>query len=691
MYFYTLFFETNNSFFYRSKTNLKFMSINIQDKILALRKELNKHNYNYYVLDNATISDFDFDIKLKELEELEQENPIFFDPNSPTQRVGGTVRKSFNTVFHKNRMYSLDNSYSKEDLLDWEKRIQKILGTTVLEYTCELKYDGASINLTYENGQFVKAVTRGDGFQGDEVTANIRTIKSIPLTPNSDFVSNFEMRGEIILPIKGFNKMNQDRLASGEEAYKNPRNTASGSLKLQDSAEVAKRPLDCLLYQVVTSERKYKTHFESLENARKVGFKVPNTITLAKSIDEVLRFVNEWDTKRHDLPYETDGVVIKVNNLQHQEELGYTSKAPRWAIAYKFKAEQVSTILNEISYQVGRTGAITPVANLEPVELAGTIVKRASLHNADQIQKLEIRLGDAVFVEKGGEIIPKIIGVDFSKRPQNAKETIYISNCPECGTKLTRKEGDAKHYCGNEFGCKPQIAGRIQHFISRKAMDIDGLGGETVELLRKEGLIQNYADLYDLTVQKVLPLERIAEKSAKNMIDGINKSKQIPFEKVLFALGIRFVGETVAKKLAKHFKTIDHLISADFETLVSVDEIGDRIAQSIIDFSSNSASLTLVNRLKEVGVQMSISEESIKNQTDKLKGQVIVVSGVFYQISRNELKKLIEDNGGKVSASISKKTSFIVAGVNMGPSKLVKAKNLEIEIVSEQDFLDKLS
>lgn len=691
MYFYTLFFETNNSFFYRSKTNLKFMSINIQDKILALRKELNKHNYNYYVLDNATISDFDFDIKLKELEKLEQENPIFFDPNSPTQRVGGTVTKSFNTVFHKNRMYSLDNSYSKEDLLDWEKRIQKILGTTVLEYTCELKYDGASINLTYENGQFVKAVTRGDGFQGDEVTANIRTIKSIPLTPNSDFVSNFEMRGEIILPIKGFNKMNQDRLASGEEAYKNPRNTASGSLKLQDSAEVAKRPLDCLLYQVVTSERKYKTHFESLENARKVGFKVPNTITLAKSIDEVLRFVKEWDTKRHDLPYETDGVVIKVNSLQHQEELGYTSKAPRWAIAYKFKAEQVSTILNKISYQVGRTGAITPVANLEPVELAGTIVKRASLHNADQIQKLEIRLGDTVFVEKGGEIIPKIIGVDFSKRPQNAKKTIYISNCPECGTKLTRKEGDAKHYCGNEFGCKPQIAGRIQHFISRKAMDIDGLGGETVELLRREGLIQNYADLYDLTVEKVLPLERIAEKSAKNMIDGINKSKQIPFEKVLFALGIRFVGETVAKKLAKHFKTIDHLMSADFETLVSVDEIGDRIAQSIIDFSTNSASLALVNRLKEVGVQMSISEESIENQTDKLKGQVIVVSGVFYQISRNELKKLIEDNGGKVSASISKKTSFIVAGDDMGPSKLAKAKSLEIQIISEQDFLDKLS
>ena len=663
----------------------------IQQKIQSLRDELNTHNYNYYVLDNTTISDYEFDIKLKELEKLEDENPEFFDVNSPTQRVGGTITKNFKTVTHKNRMYSLDNSYSKEDLLDWEKRIQKILGRSELEYTCELKYDGASINLTYENGQFVKAVTRGDGFQGDEVTNNIRTIKSLPLHIKTDFVLDFEMRGEIILPIEGFAKMNQERLANDEEVYRNPRNTASGSLKLQDSAEVAKRPLDCLLYQVVTEERKYKTHFESLENARKVGFKVPKTIILAKSIDEVFEFVNHWDTKRHDLPYETDGVVIKVNNLQQQEELGYTSKAPRWAIAYKFKAEQVATVLNEITYQVGRTGAITPVANLEPVQLAGTTVKRASLHNADQIEKLDIRENDTVFVEKGGEIIPKIIGVDFTKRPQNSIPTIYATHCPVCLTKLIRTEGDAKHYCPNEFGCAPQITGRIQHFISRKAMDIDGLGGETVDLLRKEGLIQNYADLYDLKVEQVIPLERMAEKSAQNMINGIEKSKEIPFEKVLFALGIRFVGETVAKKLAKHFKSIDNLMTADFETLIAVDEIGDRIAQSIIDFSSDLGNIQLINRLKLYGLQLEVSPESLENQTDKLQGQVFVVSGVFNQMSRNELKKAIEDNGGKVSSSISKKTNFIVAGDNMGPSKLQKAENLGIPIITEQDFIDKIS
>ncbi len=663
----------------------------IQQKIQTLRDELNTHNYNYYGLDNASISDFDFDIKLKELEKLENENPEFFDSNSPTQRVGGGITKNFETIAHKNRMYSLDNSYSKDDLLDWEKRIQKMLGSDDLEYTCELKYDGASINLTFENGQFVKAVTRGDGFQGDDVTPNIKTIRSIPLSIKNDFVRDFEMRGEIILPIDGFNKMNEERLENGEEEYRNPRNTASGSLKLQDSGEVAKRPLDCLLYQVVTDERKYKTHFESLENARKVGFKVPKTITLAKTIDEVFDFVNHWDAKRHDLPYETDGVVIKVNNLQQQEELGYTSKAPRWAIAYKFKAEQVSTLLNEITYQVGRTGAITPVANLEPVQLAGTTVKRASLHNADQIEKLDIRINDTVFVEKGGEIIPKIIAVDFTKRPEDSVPTIYATNCPECNTELVRTEGDAKHYCPNEFGCAPQITGRIQHYISRKAMDIDGLGGETVDLLRKEGLIQNYADLYDLTVEQVIPLERMAEKSAQNMMAGIIKSKEIPFEKVLFALGIRFVGETVAKKLAKHFKSIDNLMTADFETLISVDEIGDRIAQSIIEFSSDLGNIQLINRLKSVGVQLEVSAESLENQTNKLEGQIFVVSGVFYQMSRNELKKAIEDNGGKVSSSISKKTTFIVAGDNMGPSKLTKAENLGITIISEQDFIDKIN
>jgi DNA ligase (NAD+) len=660
------------------------------EKILQLRDDLNTHNYNYYVLDNATISDFDFDIKLKELERLERKYPDFFDVNSPTQRVGGTITKNFNTVVHKNRMYSLDNSYSKEDLVDWEKRVEKVLGATDLEFTCELKFDGASINLTYENGQFIKALTRGDGFQGDEVTNNIKTIRSIPLSIKKDFISNFEMRGEIVLPIDGFIKMNAERVANGEEEYRNPRNTASGSLKLQDSTEVAKRPLDCLLYQIVTSERKYKTHFESLKNAIRVGFKVPKSIKLTKSIDEVLDFVNYWDLERHHLPYETDGIVIKVNNLQQQEELGYTAKAPRWAIAYKFKATQVATVLNKITYQVGRTGAITPVANLDPVQLAGTTVKRASLHNADQIERLDIREHDTVFVEKGGEIIPKIIAVDFTKRLENSEPTKYATNCPECYTALARKEGDAKHYCLNEFGCAPQITGRIQHYISRKAMDIDGLGGETVDLLRKEGLIQNYADLYDLKVAQVIPLERMAEKSAQNMIDGIEKSKEIPFEKVLFALGIRFVGETVAKKLAKYFKSIDRLMTATFEELIHVDEIGDRIAQSIIDFSSDLGNIQLINRLKTYGLQLEVSAAILENQTDKLEGQVFVVSGVFYQMSRNELKKAIEDNGGKVSASISKKTNYIVAGDNMGPSKLTKAQDLGIEIISEQNFIDKI-
>lgn len=663
----------------------------IQQQIQLLREELNKHNYKYYCLDNASISDYDFDIKLKELEKLETENPTYFDANSPTQRVGGEITKNFETVTHKNRMYSLDNSYSKEDLLDWEKRIQKMLGSEDIEYTCELKYDGASINLTFENGQFVKAVTRGDGFQGDDVTTNIRTIKSIPLIPNGDFVRDFEMRGEIILPLDGFHKMNKERAENGEEEYKNPRNTASGSLKLQDSGEVAKRPLDCLLYQVVTDERKYKTHLENLEKARSVGFKVPKTIALARSIDEVFEFVNLWDSKRNDLPYETDGVVIKVNNLQQQEELGYTAKAPRWAIAYKFKAEQVSTVLHEITYQVGRTGAITPVANLEPVQLAGTIVKRASLHNADQIEKLDIRINDTVFVEKGGEIIPKIIAVNFTKRAEGSEPTSYATNCPECATDLVRTEGDAKHYCPNEFGCAPQITGRIQHYISRKAMDIDGLGGETVDLLRKEGLIQNYADLYDLRIEQVIPLERMAEKSAQNMVAGIEKSKEIPFEKVLFALGIRFVGETVAKKLAKHFKSIDMLLAADFETLVSVDEIGDVIAKSIIDFSNDLGNLQLIDRLKFAGVQLEVSAKNLENQTDKLDGNIFVVSGVFHQLTRNELKKAIEDNGGKVSSSISKKTNYIVAGDNMGPSKLAKAETLGVSIISEQDFIDMIS
>lgn len=665
--------------------------MNIEQQIQQLRDELREHNYNYYVLDTPTISDYEFDIKLKELEQLENEHPQFFDPNSPTQRVGGEVTKNFATVVHKNRMYSLDNSYSKEDLYDWEKRIQKILGTSEIEYTCELKYDGASINLTYENGVFVKAVTRGDGIQGDEVTANIRTIKSIPLKLNKDFVRDFEMRGEIILPLEGFQKMNEERIANGEEAYRNPRNTASGSLKLQDSAEVAKRPLDCLLYQVVTDERKYATHSESLDAARAAGFKVPTTITVATSIEEVLKFVRHWDDARHDLPYETDGVVIKVNSLAQQDELGYTSKAPRWAIAYKFKAEQVVTQLNAISYQVGRTGAITPVANLEPVLLAGTMVKRASLHNADQIEKLDIRVGDSVYVEKGGEIIPKIVGIDFSKRSKDAVPTQYATHCPECNTELIRTAGDAKHYCPNEFGCAPQITGRVQHFISRKAMDIEGLGGETVDLLRKEGLIENYADLYDLKVEQIIPLERMAEKSAQNMINGIEKSKEIPFEKVLYALGIRFVGETVAKKLAKHFKSISALLAATHEELVAVDEIGDKIAESVVEFSQDLRNIQLIDRLKAHGIQLEVSEEELANQSDALAGKTFVVSGVFHQMSRNELKKSIEDNGGKVSSSISKKTTYLIAGDKMGPSKLAKAQDLQISIISEQDFIDMIT
>lgn len=662
----------------------------IEHKIKTLREELRKHNYSYYVLDEATISDYEFDLKLKELQELELKHPEFYDANSPTQRVGGEITKNFNTLTHKNRMYSLDNSYSKEDILDWEKRIQKILGDVDMEFTCELKYDGASINLTYEEGSFVKAVTRGDGFMGDDVTANVRTIRSIPLKLKGETMPFFEIRGEIILPLQGFEQMNKERVEAGEDPYRNPRNTASGSLKLQDSAEVANRPLDCLLYQVVTDENPYATHYETLKHAANLGFKVPKTIKLCKNVEEVLDFLQYWDEKRHDLPYETDGVVIKVNSLVHQEELGYTSKSPRWALAYKFKAEQASTILNEVTYQVGRTGAITPVANLEPVELAGTIVKRASLHNEDQIKKIDLRLHDRVYVEKGGEIIPKIVGVDLSARGGDTSPIQYISQCPDCGTDLVRKEGDAKHFCPNEFGCPTQITGRIQHFISRKAMNIDGLGAETVELLFKNGLIQNIADLYELRVEQVIPLERMAEKSANNMIQGIEASKSIPFEKVLFALGIRFVGETVAKKLARHFKNIDALIDSSFEQLIAVDEIGEKIAESIINYFEDVGNQNLVSRLKDFGLQLAMDEKTLEGQSVKLAGKIFVVSGVFHIMSRNELKKSIEDNGGKVSGSISKKTSYVIAGDNMGPSKKVKAESLGVPIINEQDYLDLL-
>ena len=662
----------------------------IKIKIEQLRVFLRQQNYNYYVLDNPEISDYDFDIKLKELQDLENKYPEFFDVNSPTQRVGGQITKNFNTVTHTNRMYSLDNSYSKEDIIDWENRIQKILGDVDIEYTCELKYDGASINLYYQNGQFEKAVTRGDGFQGDEVTANVKTIKSIPLVINNNSLNSFEIRGEIVLPLDGFNKMNEVRIEAGEDPYRNPRNTASGSLKLQDSSEVADRPLDCLLYQVVANRPPFKTHYGALKFASKSGFKVPKTIKLCKTTGEIFDFLEYWDKNRHTLPYETDGVVIKVNSLHYQDELGYTAKSPRWALAYKFKAEQASTILHKITYQVGRTGAITPVANLEPVELAGTIVKRASLHNADQIVKIDVRVGDTVFVEKGGEIIPKIVRVDLEKRSSDSIVTKYITHCPDCETELVRKDGDAKHYCPNEFGCPTQITGRIQHFISRKAMNIDGLGAETVELLYKEGLIKNYADLYELTENQIIPLERMAEKSATNIVKGVEESKQITFEKLLFALGIRYVGETVAKKLVKHYKNIDNLMNASFDELINVDEIGERIAESILNFFKDENNIELIDRLKTFGLTFSIDEKTLENQTDILKDIVFVVSGVFHIFSRNELKKSIEDNGGKVTGSISKKTNYIIAGDNMGPSKKEKAEKLEIPIISENNFMEML-
>ena len=660
--------------------------MNVKKQISNLREELRLHNYNYYVLDNATISDYDFDIKLKKLQRIEEEYPEFYDVNSPTQRIGGAITKNFNTIRHDYRMYSLSNSYSKEDLEDWETRIKKLVDGEIA-YTCELKYDGASISLTYENGKLLRAVTRGDGYQGDEVTTNIKTINSIPLVLKGTYPNRFDIRGEIVLPFEGFNKMNEERISEGEDPYRNPRNTASGSLKLQDSSEIAKRPLECLLYHIIGDRLSINTQFESLEKAREWGFKVPAIAKIAKSISEVIEFVDYWDIHRHDLPYETDGVVIKVNSLFQQEELGYTAKAPRWAIAYKFKAEKASTVLKEITYQVGRTGAVTPVANLKPVSLAGTIVKRASLHNADQIEKFDIRVDDTVFVEKGGEIIPKIVGVDLGKRTKNSLPTIYITHCPECNTELKRQEGDAKHFCPNIDGCAPQIIGRIQHYISRKAMDIDGLGSETVSLLVKNDLIHNYADLYELTVSDILPLDRIAEKSAINLIAGVEASKKIPFERVLFALGIRYVGETVAKKLSKHYKSINGLANASEKELINVDEIGEVIAKSVVDFFSLFENNDIINRLKNYGIQLEVSEEELSNQTNKLGGNTFVVSGLFTKVSRNELKQLIEQNGGKLSSSISKKTNCVIAGDKMGPSKRIKAEDLGLAIITEDDFL----
>ena len=660
----------------------------INERIDFLRKELAEHNHSYYVLDTSIISDFEFDKLLQELVKLEDENPEFFDSTSPTQRVGGGVIDGFKTVAHKYRMLSLGNTYSEEDLHDFDTRSHKLTDQEI-EYVCELKYDGVSISLTYENGDLTQALTRGDGTQGDDVTENIRTIKSIPLKLKGDYPANFEIRGEIFIPIKGLEKMNKLRNEEGLEPYKNPRNTASGSLKLLDANEVSKRPLDCYLYYLIGEDLPSTNHYENLQKARDWGFKIPNEIEKHSNIENVLKFINKWDEDRHGLPYEIDGIVIKVNDINLREEMGFTAKSPRWAISYKFKAEQVTTILNKITYQVGRTGAITPVANLEPVKLAGTTVKRASLHNADQIAKLDIREGDKVYVEKGGEIIPKVVGVELKDRDLFSQSTEYITNCPSCNTELVRKEGDAKHYCPNAESCPTQIKGKFEHFISRKAMDIDGLGGETIELLINEGLIKEISDLYHLKKEDLLPLDRMAEKSVENLFIGVGKSKLIPFERVLFGLGVRFVGETVAKVLAKHFKTIDNIIDTDIETLIAVDEIGDKIAESVVNYFSIEENLKLINNLKESGLQfVSTIEDTTKSSN--LNGMKIVVSGVFNQNSRAEYKKMIEDHGGKNVSSISKNTTFVLAGENMGPSKKQKAEDLKIPLVNEDEFLAKI-
>ena len=660
-----------------------------QERIAFLRKELSAYNHAYYVNDAAVISDFKFDQLLIELQQLEDNNPDLFDANSPTQRVGGELLKGFKAVKHNYRMLSLGNTYSAEDLHDFDVRINKLTDDD-FEYVCELKYDGISISLTYENGELTQALTRGDGTQGDDVTVNVKTIKSIPLRLKGDFPEKFEIRGEIFLPIAALTSMNVIRVQQGLEPYANPRNTASGSLKLLDTKEVAKRPLDCYLYHLLGENLPSNKHFDNLQKAREWGFKIPSEIETHKTINEVLTFVEKWDAKRHDLPYEIDGIVIKVNDINLQEEMGFTSKSPRWAISYKFKAEQAVTILEEITYQVGRTGAITPVANLTPVQLAGTTVKRASLHNADQIQKLDIREGDKVFVEKGGEIIPKVVGVDLTYRDLFSQPTNYISYCPSCNTELVRKEGDVKHYCPNSESCSPQIKGRFEHFISRKAMNIDGLGGETIELLIQEGLISEISDLYLLGKEDVLPLERIAEKSAANLILGLEASKNIPFERVLFGLGIRYVGETVAKVLVKHFKTIDRIIIADMETMISVDEIGHKIAESIVFYFSQQKNIDLIIALKNSGLQF-VSKIEDTSKSDLLKGMKIVVSGVFNKYNRSELKRMIEEHGGKNVGSISKSTTFVLAGENMGPSKKEKAETLGVNMVNEDEFLAKIS
>jgi DNA ligase (NAD+) len=662
------------------------------ERISFLRQEIARHNRLYYVDAQPEISDFEFDKLLEELIALEQKHPELFDANSPSQRVGGQVTKEFPTVTHRYPMMSLSNTYSRQEIEDFIKRIKKEIEEP-LQFVCELKYDGVAIGITYKNGELYQAVTRGDGTQGDDITTNVRTINSIPLKLQGQYPADFDIRGEIFMTLDGFKKLNDDRVEAGYEPFANPRNSTAGTLKMQDSSIVAGRPLDSFLYFVIAPQAGYAGHFESLEAAGLWGFKVPRAkdrfVARASDMEEIQQFIDYWEERREHLPFEIDGVVIKVNNYRQQEQLGATAKSPRWAIAYKYKAEQARTLLESVTYQVGRTGAITPVANLRPVLLAGTTVKRASLHNADQIAKLDLHLGDEVYVEKGGEIIPKIVGVNIANRPAGAEPVGFIGKCPECGTELQRKEGEAQHFCPNELGCPPQIKGRIEHFISRKAMNIDGLGAETIDLFFEKGLIVNYADLYDLQAEQILALERFKEKSTENIMNGLEASKQIPFPRVLYALGIRYVGETVAKKLARHYKSIDALARATMEELVEVEEIGQRIAQSVVEFFSREDNHALVSRLQQAGLQFAMEEkESAGNQLEGLK---VVVSGVFSNYSRSELKELIEAHGGTNVSSVSAKTDFILAGEGMGPSKLAKAEKLGVRIVHEDEFSQMIS
>jgi DNA ligase (NAD+) len=660
-----------------------------KERIVFLTKELHFHNNAYYVLDSPEISDYEFDKLLEELKLLEEINPHLITINSPTQRVGVAILDSFKTVKHKYPMLSLGNTYSAKELYNFDEKLRKLTDEN-FEYVCELKYDGISISLTYKNGELIQALTRGDGARGDDVTANVRTIKSIPLNLVGDFPDNFEIRGEIFLPISGFESMNKIRIEHGLEPFANPRNTASGSLKLLDSNEVAKRPLDCYFYYLLGESLSSDNHYNNLKEAKKWGFKIPSEVESHSTMNNVIEFIKKWDVKRRDLPYEIDGIVIKVNNIKLQEEMGFTAKTPRWAISYKFKPDQVSTRLNDIVYQVGRTGAITPVAKLEPVLLAGTTVKRASLHNADQIAKLDIRNGDIVYVEKGGEIIPKVVGVELKERDLFSQPTVYTKVCPSCSTYLIRNKGNAKHYCPNSDGCIPQITAKFEHFISRKAMNIDGLGGETIELLINQGLIRVISDLYHLNKINLLPLERMAEKSVDNLLSAIDNSKIITFERLFFGLGIRYVGETVSKVLVNNFKNIDAIIEADFETLISVDEIGDKIAESVVDWFAVKSNIELIDALKLSGLQFSsnIVKTALSN---KLDGMKIIISGTFQKYSRIEFKKMIEDHGGKNVSSISKNTTFVLAGNDMGPIKKERAEDLGILILNEEEFLAKLN